>query len=105
MHLINTCECGGCLAKVAIPPPKKVKIGPKTIDCIFIGYAHNSIAYQFLVNESNIPNIHKNTIMESKNASLLKMYFHVNPKKSLVHQNECWRLFMKIVRMKIMIVR
>ncbi|RVW12910.1 Retrovirus-related Pol polyprotein from transposon TNT 1-94 [Vitis vinifera] len=32
----------GCLAKVAVPPSKKVKIGPKTIDCIFIGYAHNS---------------------------------------------------------------
>ncbi|KAL6331736.1 hypothetical protein AAG906_016732 [Vitis piasezkii] len=44
----------GCLAKVAVPPPKKVKIGPKTIDCIFIGYAHNSNAYRFLVYESNI---------------------------------------------------
>ena len=54
----------GCLAKMAIPPPKKVKIGPKTIDCIFnIGYAHNSIAYLFLVHESNISDIHKNTIM------------------------------------------
>ena len=35
----------GCLAKVAVPPPKKVKIGCKTIDCIFIGYAHNSTTY------------------------------------------------------------
>ena len=26
----------GCLAKVAVPPPKKVKIGPKAIDCIFL---------------------------------------------------------------------
>ena len=25
----------GCLAKVAVPPPKKVKIGPKSFDCIF----------------------------------------------------------------------
>ena len=48
----------GCLAKVAVPPPKKVRIGPKTIDCVFIGYAHNSAAYQFLVYESNIPDIH-----------------------------------------------
>ena len=39
----------GCLAKVAVPTPKKVKIGPKTVDCIFIGYAHNSSAYRFLV--------------------------------------------------------
>ena len=35
----------GCLAKVAIPKPKKVKIGLKTVDCIFIGYAQNSSAY------------------------------------------------------------
>ena len=48
----------GCLAKVAVPPPKKVRIGPKTIDCIFICYAHNSATYRFLVYESNIPDIH-----------------------------------------------
>ena len=32
----------GCLAKVGVSKPKQVKIGPKTIDCIFIGYANNS---------------------------------------------------------------
>ena len=39
----------GCLAKVAVPLPKKVTVGPKTVDYIFIGYAHNSNAYRFLV--------------------------------------------------------
>ena len=48
----------GCLAKVAIPDPKTVKIGPKTVDCIFIGYAHNSVAYRFLVHKSEINDIH-----------------------------------------------
>ena len=62
-----------------------MKIGPKTIDCIFIGYAHNSPAYLFLVHELNIPDIHKNTIMESRNASFFEDVFHVNPKKSQVH--------------------
>ncbi|KAL6329980.1 hypothetical protein AAG906_039895 [Vitis piasezkii] len=76
----------GCLAKVAVPPPKKVKIGPKTIDCIFIGYAHNSNAYRFLVYESNIPDIHKNTIMESRNASFFEDVFPCKSKKSQVHQ-------------------
>ncbi|RVW26496.1 Retrovirus-related Pol polyprotein from transposon TNT 1-94 [Vitis vinifera] len=71
----------GCLAKVAVPPPKKVKIGPKTIDCIFIGYAHNSNAYQFLVYESNIPDIHKNTIMESRNASFFEDVFPCKSKE------------------------
>ena len=32
----------GCLAKVSIPEPKKRKIGPKTVDTIFIGYALNN---------------------------------------------------------------
>ncbi|KAJ9559825.1 hypothetical protein OSB04_004985 [Centaurea solstitialis] len=65
----------GCLAKVVAPPPKAVKIGPKTVDCIFIGYAQNSSAHRFLVHESSIPDIHKNTIMESRNASFFEDVF------------------------------
>ena len=45
----------GCLAKVAVPTPKKMKIGPKMVDYIFIGYAHNDNAYKFLVYESEGP--------------------------------------------------
>ena len=41
----------GFLAKVEVPIPKKVKIGPKTADCVFIGYAHNSSAYRFLIHK------------------------------------------------------
>ena len=65
----------GCLAKVAIPAPKRIKIGPRTVDCIFIGYAHNSVAYRFLVYNSEISDIHKNTIMESRNASFFEDVF------------------------------
>ena len=71
----------GCLAKVAVPPPKKVKIRPKPIDCIFIGYAHNSTAYRFLVHESNILDIFKNTIMESRNASFFEDVFPCKSKE------------------------
>ena len=71
----------GCLAKVAVLPPKKVKIGPKAIDCIFIGYPHNSNVYRFLVYESNIPDIHKNTIMESRNASFFEDVFPYKSKE------------------------
>ena len=42
----------GCLAKVAVPIPKNVKIGLKTVDCVFIGYAHNSSSYRFLIHKS-----------------------------------------------------
>ena len=65
----------GCLAKVAVPNPKKVKIGPKIIDCVFIGYAHNSSAYRFLIHKSDIPDIHVNTIIESRNASFFEEIF------------------------------
>ncbi|KAL1214091.1 Retrovirus-related Pol polyprotein from transposon TNT 1-94 [Cardamine amara subsp. amara] len=71
----------GCLAKVAIPPPKKVTIGPKTVDCIFIGYAHNSSAYRFLVHKSDIPDIHVNTVMESRNVSFFENIFPCKDKQ------------------------
>jgi len=35
----------GCLAKVNIPIAKKHKLGPKTVDCIFLGYAFHSVGY------------------------------------------------------------
>ena len=78
---------------MVVPPPKKVKIEPKTIDCIFIGYAHNSAAYRFLVHELNIPDIHKNTIMESRNASFFEDVF---PCKFKVEPNSSKRAFESI---------
>ena len=39
MPNMNYLKVWGCLAKVTVPKPKKVKVGPKTIDCVFIGYA------------------------------------------------------------------
>ena len=37
----------GCLAKVNIPIPKKRKLGPKTVDCVFLGYAFQALAIDF----------------------------------------------------------
>ena len=70
----------GCLAKVVVPIPKKIKIGTKTVDCIFIGYAHNSNAYRFLVHESRNSDIHKNTIMESRTALFFENVFSCKSK-------------------------
>ena len=39
----------GCLTKVNVPIPKKRKLGPKTVDYVFLEYAQRSIAYRFLV--------------------------------------------------------
>ena len=58
-----------------------MKIGPKTTDCIFIGYTHNSKTYRFLVHKSNIPNIYKNMKMESRNASFFEDVFPCRSKE------------------------
>ena len=65
----------GYLAKVNIPIPKKRKLGPKTVDCVFLGYAQRSIAYRFLVVKSEVPDMHADTIMESHGATFLRTYF------------------------------
>ena len=78
----------GCLAKVAVPIPKKVKIGQKTVDCVFIGYVHNSSAYRFLIHKSEIFYMHVNTIIESRNASFFKNVF---PYKSTQGSNSSKR--------------
>ena len=58
----------GCLAKVEVPLPKQVTIRPKTVDCIFIGYALNSSAYRFLIHRSEVPDMTVGTTIESRNA-------------------------------------
>lgn len=65
----------GCLAKVQVPFPKRTKLGPKTIDCIFLGSARNSAAYRFLVYKSNVEDIHQNTILESAEAEFFETVF------------------------------
>ena len=65
----------GCLAKVNIPISKKRKLGPKIVDCVFLGYAHQSIAYRFLVVKSKVPDMHVDIIMESHDATFFRTYF------------------------------
>ena len=58
-----------------VPILERIKIRPKTIDCILIGYAINSSAYRFLVHKFDIPDIHVNTIIESRNTSFFENIF------------------------------
>jgi hypothetical protein len=53
----------GCLAKVNVLINKKRKFGPKTMDYVFLGYAHHSIAYRFLVIKSEVPDVHVDTFL------------------------------------------
>jgi transposase InsO family protein len=59
----------GCLAKVNVPITKKRKLGPKTVDCVFLGYALHSVGYRFLIVKSGVPDMHVGTIMESRDAT------------------------------------
>jgi hypothetical protein len=58
----------GCLAKVNVPINKKRKLDPKTVDCIFIGYAFHIIGYRFLIIKSGVPDMHVGTIIDSRDA-------------------------------------
>ena len=58
-----------------VPINKKRKVRPKTIDCVFLGYAIHSIGYRFLIINSGVPDIHVGTIMESRDATLFKVNF------------------------------
>jgi hypothetical protein len=65
----------GCLAKVNVPITKKRKLGPKTVDCVFLGYAHRSTAYRFLVVKSDVPDMNVDTVMESRDAKFFENFF------------------------------
>jgi hypothetical protein len=65
----------GCLAKVNVPLPKKRKLGPKTVDCVFLGYAHISTTYKFLVVRSETSEVAVNIIMESHDVTFFENIF------------------------------
>ena len=73
----------GCLAKVQVLLPKQTKLGPKTIDCVFIGYAANSATNRFLLVKSKIVDIHINTFMESIDVKCFECAFCNDPSPHL----------------------
>ena len=76
MHLIQH-TLWGCLAKVLFLESKKRKLGPKTFDAMFIGYAENSAAYRFLITklENNLVDV--NTIIKTKNPDFFENIFRM----------------------------
>jgi hypothetical protein len=63
------------LTKVNAPINKKLKLRPKTMDCIFLGYAHNNIAYRFLVIKSKVSDVYVDTFLESRDVTFFKNIF------------------------------
>ena len=46
------------------------------MDCVFIGYAYNSNAYQFLIHKFDIPDMNVNIIIESRKTVFFEEIFH-----------------------------
>jgi hypothetical protein len=65
----------GYLVKVNVPINKKRKLGHKTVNCVFLGYAHHNIAYRFLVIKSEIPDVHVDTFLESHDVTFFENIF------------------------------
>ena len=78
----KTLKVWGCLAKVLIPLPKRTKIGPKTIDCVFIGFTNSSAAYRSLIIKFEVSNVHVNTIIESNDAEFFEGIFPYKEKET-----------------------
>jgi len=74
----NTSKCGGVLQVWQCLIQKKVKIWPKILDYIFIGYVSNSRAHRFLIYKSSIEDMHSNIIMKLKNVIFFKDMFPLN---------------------------
>jgi hypothetical protein len=51
-----------------VPIDKKRKLGQKTIDCVFLGYATHNMGYRFLIINSGVPDMVVGTIMEPRDA-------------------------------------
>jgi hypothetical protein len=45
------------------------------MDYVFLGYAYHSIAYRFLVVKSEVPDMHVDTIFESRDATFFENIF------------------------------
>jgi hypothetical protein len=78
--LLSYLHTWGCLAKVNMSINKKQKLGPKTVDGIFLGYAHHSIVYRFLVIKSEVLDVYVDTFIESYDVTFFENIF---PMKNL----------------------
>jgi hypothetical protein len=74
-HSLSYLRTWGCLAKVNVPINKKHKLARKTMDCVFLGYAHHSTVYRFLVIKSEIHDVNIDTVLESRDVTFFENIF------------------------------
>jgi hypothetical protein len=90
-HPLSYLYTWSCLAKVNVPINQKRKLRPKTMDCIFLGYAHHSITYVDTFIESCDVNFFENIIPMKNLHSKSRLPENViadttpNPSKNFMH--------------------
>ena len=67
-----------------LPEPKRRKLGSRTCECVFIGYACNSSCYRFFVIKSDV--LDSTTIIEFKNAIFFELVFPMKEKEKTLHK-------------------
>jgi hypothetical protein len=77
----------GFLVNVNVPITKKCKLGTNTVDRVFLGYAHYSIAYRFLIVKSEVPHMYVGTIMETHDATFFESFFPIKDTHSTSSQS------------------
>jgi hypothetical protein len=60
---------------VNVPINKKCKLWPRTVDCVFLGYAFHNIGYRFLIINFGVLDMLVGTIMESRDAMFFEDEF------------------------------
>lgn len=68
-------RCWGCLSKVNVSINKKRELGPKTHDCVFLGYPIRSVSYRFLSINSRVLDMLVSTILQSRDATFFESEF------------------------------
>jgi hypothetical protein len=58
-----------------VPINQKRKLGPKTVDCVFLGYAIHNMSYRFLIINSGVPEMVVGTIIESRDMIFFRVSF------------------------------
>jgi hypothetical protein len=76
------------LAKVNVPINKKRKVGPKTVDCVFLGYAIHSVGYRFLIINSIVHDMVVGTIMKYRDTIFFEnKFFMKNTPRTCSHDS------------------
>ena len=69
----------GCLAFYRVTDPKRIKLGPRNLKSVLVGYAQHSKAYRLLDFESNV-------IVESRDVEFIKHKF-TNDSNTIPHKH------------------